>query len=347
MSVPPLAITGTGMVTGVGLSAPAACAAIRCAIDNFQETRFMDAGGEWILGCEVPLAQPWRGRAKLVKMLAMALQECLDNAPGLDEGATPLILGVAEPARPGRIDGLEDALIPEVEAELGRRFHPGSVVIAGGRLSVAQGLHRARKLLVAAEADSVIVAGVDGFLNAPALAAYEARERLLTSTNSNGFIPGEAAAAVVVELARVSDEPQFLCMGLGFGTEPASVEAEDQPLRADGLVQAIRGALDEVGVTLAATDFRITDVSGEQYGFKEAALALSRLLRERKPEYDIWHPADCVGEVGAAIGAVVLGVASAAVTKAYAPGNNILAHFGNDDGQRAAAILTYQPVKAA
>lgn len=347
MSTPALAILGTGMVTGVGLTAPAACAAIRCAIDNFQETRFMDAGGEWLIGSEVPLAQPWRGRAKLVKMLAMALQECLDEVPELDPAATPLILGIAEASRPGRLEGLDDALIPEVEAELGLRFHPGSRAIASGRVAVVEGLWRARELLASRAVERVIVAGVDGLLIASSLAAFEARDRLLTSQHSNGFIPGEAAAAVIVELARPSDEPQLLCMGLGFGCEPAHVEAEDQPLRADGLVAAIRGALAEVGTTLAATDFRIVDVSGEQYGFKEASLALSRLLRERKAEYDIWHPADCIGEVGAAIGAVILGVTRAAVTKAYAPGHHVLAHFGNDDGRRAAAILSYQPVRAS
>ncbi|MCG6657499.1 hypothetical protein HOP52_06930 [Halomonas campisalis] len=345
MNAPALAILGTGMVTGVGLTAPAACAAIRCAIDNFQETRFMDAGGEWLLGCDVPLEQPWRGRAKLVKMLAMALQECLDEVAGLDPAVTPLLLGVAEATRPGRLDGLDDALLTEVETELGRRFHPQSRLIAGGRIAVAAGLWRARELLVSREVDRVMVAGVDGLLSGPTLAAYEARDRLLSSQNSNGFIPGEAAAALVVELARPSETPQLLCLGLGFGTETAHVEAEEQPLRADGLVAAIRAALAEVGTTLAATDFRIVDVSGEQYGFKEATLALSRLLRERKAEYDIWHPADCIGEVGAAIGGVVLAVARAAVTKAYAPGNNVLAHFGNDDGRRAAVILSYQPVR--
>ncbi|EAR22485.1 3-oxoacyl-ACP synthase [Nitrococcus mobilis] len=348
MSVPPLAILTTGMVTGVGLSAPASCAAIRCAIDNFQETRFMDSGGEWILGCEIPLEQPWRGRTKLVKMLSLALQECLDSVPRLlDPASIPLILGVAESMRPGRIEGLDDALLLEVEAELGVRFHQSSAVIAGGRVSAVHGLKRARELLTARESDKVIVAGVDGLLTAPALAVLEARDRLLTSQNSDGFIPGEAAAAAVVELARPSQDPQLLCVGLGFGNEPASVEAEDQPLRADGLVQAIRGALAEVGTTLAATDFRITDVSGEQYGFKEAALSLSRILRERKEEYDLWHPADCIGEVGAAIGPAILGVTHTATAKAYAPGNNVLTHFGNDDGRRAAAILTYQPVKAA
>lgn len=65
MSAQPLAIQATGMVTGVGLDTASSCA----AIDNFQETRFMDAGGEWIQGCEVPLEQPWRGIRKLESRL--------------------------------------------------------------------------------------------------------------------------------------------------------------------------------------------------------------------------------------------------------------------------------------
>ena len=57
MSTPPVAILGCGMMTGVGLSAEASCAAIRCALDNFQETRFIARGGEWIIGSAVPLEQ--------------------------------------------------------------------------------------------------------------------------------------------------------------------------------------------------------------------------------------------------------------------------------------------------
>ena len=68
MSAMPLVLSSFGLVTGVGLDAPSTCAAIRCAIDAFEETRFMDAGGEWIMGCEVPLEQPWRGKTKLIKM---------------------------------------------------------------------------------------------------------------------------------------------------------------------------------------------------------------------------------------------------------------------------------------
>ncbi|MBF3328403.1 hypothetical protein HKW68_37030, partial [Pseudomonas aeruginosa] len=70
-----LSIVASGMVSAVGLSAPASCAAIRCALDNFQETRFIDQGGEWLLAASVPLEQPWRGRAKLLKMAARAIDE--------------------------------------------------------------------------------------------------------------------------------------------------------------------------------------------------------------------------------------------------------------------------------
>lgn len=344
--MPALAITGSGMVSAVGLNAPASCAAIRCAVDNFRETRFMDAGGEWIIGSEVPLEEPWRGPAKLVKMLTSVLRECAETDPDVKLDQVPLLLCLAEDERPGRPDRLGPRVFYETEAELGIHFHPKSELIAQGRVGVVVALHRARQLIVKERVPRVLIAGVDSLLSAPTLRVYEEREQLLTSQNSNGFIPGEAAAAIVIEPVRPSDEPQLLCLGVGTGVEKATRDSE-LPLRADGLVKAIRGALDQTGWTLGAVDFRITDVSGEQYAFKEAALALTRVLRERKEELDIWHPADCIGEIGAAAGPAMLAVLLAAMRKDYSPGPNVLCHLGNDDSKRAAAVLAYQPVRSA
>ena len=75
-----LAVLGSGMVTGVGLSSPATCAAMRAAISGFTETLFMNRGGEWVIGCPVPLESPWRGRAKLAHLAAPAIRECLSFA---------------------------------------------------------------------------------------------------------------------------------------------------------------------------------------------------------------------------------------------------------------------------
>ncbi len=337
MSMQELALLKTGLVTAVGLTAPAACAAIRAKLTNPAQTRFIDSGGEWITGCLVPLAASERGERKLAAMAASAAAQSLADIPKQDWPAIPLLLCVAERSRPGRADGLDERLRRELERQLDVRF-ASATIIAKGRTGIGAALLEARRLVFEQEQGPVLIVAADSLLEWPTLGAYERAERVLTSNNSNGFIPGEAAAAILV--GRPSGRPELLCVGVGFGTESATYDS-GLPLRADGLVEAIRGALAEADCALHDIDLRIADVSGEQYYFKEAALALTRILRQRKEEFDIWHASECTGEVGAAAGAIALAVADAACRKAYAPGPAILLHASNDDGERMAAVLSY------
>lgn len=341
-----LCIMGTGMVSAVGLDAPSSCAAIRCAIDNFQETRFIDLAGEWVLGASVPLEQPWRGRIKLVKMAARAIAEALADTPGAAPQQIPLLLCVAEGERPGRLAGLDNSLIHDIEHELGLRFHKASTVIPRGRVSGAIALLNARKLIHGKGHRQVLVAGVDSLLAARTLTVFEQSDRLLTSQNSDGFIPGEGAAAVTLGPPALGDAPQLACIGLGFGVEQVTVASSGKTLRADGLTQALKAALTEACCGLESMNYRLTDLSGEQYYFKEASLALSRTLRVRRESLHLWHPADCIGECGAVIGPAMLVVALNASRKGYGEGPNICCQFGNDAGQRAVALLSYQAVRA-
>jgi 3-oxoacyl-[acyl-carrier-protein] synthase-1 len=345
MTGPPLSILATGMVTGVGLSAATSCAGIRCGIANFQETRFSDAAGEWIVGAPVLLEAPRWGHARLVEMLAMSVRESMEGL-GAEPGALPLLLCVAERERPGRAERVEYELLMELQREINYRFHPSSSIIPHGRVSVVAALIQARKLIYEQNHPHVLVAGVDSLLVGASLAALEAQDRLLTGQNSNGFIPGEAAAAVVLGRPSASGAKELLCTGIGFGVEPATRDS-GEPLRGDGLTHAIKTALADAACEMHDLDYRITDISGEQYYFKEAVLALSRTLRQRKERFAIWHPADCIGEVGAAIGPAVLAVAKAACDKGYSDGPNILCHWGNDVGKRGAAILRYPQMAVA
>lgn len=332
----PLSIVGTGLVTSVGLSAPAACAAIRAGIANPTETRFLNSAGEWIAGHQVPLEQPCRGRSKLVRMAALAIAECLEPLPRADWQSIPLLLCVAERSRAGRLDGLDTELLAEVQRELDCSFAADSAVVAHGRVSVAVALQRSRELLTGRAAPYALIAATDTLLNWPTLSAYEQQGRLLAPGNSNGFIPGEGGGALLV--GRSLEPGRLVCSGLGFGTEPAHIDS-GKPLRADGLTAAIRGALHDAGCELHQLDFRITDLSGEQYYFKEAALAVARLQRVRKEQFDIWHPAECIGESGALAGLATVVVAEAACRKDYAHGPHILCHAANDAGQRVAMVL--------
>jgi len=339
MPAQPIAVRATGLVTSVGLSAPAACAAIRCKLTNPSETRFIDSAGEWIMGHSVLLEKPWRGLAKLAKMAALAIDECLANVEAEDRRNLPLLLCVAERERPGRLEGLDDQLFLDIAAELDARFTSASRVIAQGRVSVAVALGHARRLLHEQKVPRVVIAATDSLLMWPTLSQYERADRLLTARNSNGFMPGEGAGALLIEVP--SGGSELLCTGLGFGVEKAHIES-GEPLRAEGLSAALKAALVEAAREMHDLDFRITDVSGEQYYFKEASLALSRTLRKRKAEFDIWHPAECTGEAGALAGASIIALADAACRKEFAPGRNIVAHLANDAGQRAAVALQFQ-----
>lgn len=333
-----LAIKSTGLVTSVGLSAPASCAAIRAKISNPTETVFVNAMAEPISGHEVLLGTPWRGRWRLVRLAALAVEECVVDLEPKQLDGIQVYLCLAETQRAGRLPDLDASLLADVCGELGIRCAPQSEVVALGRVGVVYALARCRAGLANGASRLALVIAVDSLLNDEALDAYDRAQRLLTPDNSDGFLPGEGAGAVLV--GPPGEHPELRCTGLGFGLEPAHVES-DLPLRGDGLAAAVRAALAEAGCGLHDVDYRIADLSGEHYYFKEAALVLGRLLRVVRPEIDIWHPAECIGETGALAGLVILGVAEAAARKGYAPGRRALAHFSSDHGERAAAILEY------
>jgi len=338
MAVTPLSIVGTGMVTSLGLDTASSCAAIRCSIDNFQETRFMDEGGEWQIGSEVLLAQPWRGYTKLIKMAAMSIAECLDNAGVKSTSDIPLILSLPEKDRPGRVIKDDNEFFSDLEKELGKSFAKGSRVICYGHTAAAVALKHARKMFEEGKVSAVLIAGVDSLLSARALAEYQDQERLLTSQNSNGFVPGEAAACFLVQ-HQTTGRPVMQVHGLGFAVEEAKINS-GLPLKAEGLRTAINASLSETGCQLHELEYRITDMTGEHYYFKEASLALSRTLKKVVPEFDILHPTDCVGETGAAAGHVVFCYQNYFSSKGG--GKRILAHFGDTDGKRSAAVLSFR-----
>jgi 3-oxoacyl-[acyl-carrier-protein] synthase-1 len=324
------------MATAVGLTAPASCAAMRARVSGFAETRFVARGGTWIVGAEVPAEASCRGLRRLARLAASAVRECFDAEADFRPEEIPVLVGVAEEGRPGRVAGLNGALLPLMEEALGLRLHAASRVISMGRVAGAIGVREAAEIIGGQGFRRVIVAGTDSYLAAATLDAFDGRDRLLTDRNSNGFVPGEASAAVL--LGADDGGPGLSIRSLGFALERATIEG-DEPLRGEGLAAAYRQALGAAGLGLHEIDWRIADFSGEQYWLKEAALALARVMRVRREFQDIWHPADCVGEIGAAATPCLLGVTYWAARKGYAPGPLVLAQAGNDDGRRAVLVL--------
>jgi 3-oxoacyl-[acyl-carrier-protein] synthase-1 len=312
---------------------------VRAKLTNPKQTRCIDSEGQWVMGHQVPLESSWQGLAKLARMAAMAVDEAMSVMPASLWSRVPLLLCVAETDRPGRVDGLDDRLLSMIEQELRARFAPQSTVIPHGRVAVAVALSQAGALVHQHGIERVLIVATDSLLDWRTLSHYESAGRLLTPGNSNGFMPGEGAGAMLVGKPATSGR-ELVCQGVGFAMEPAHIDS-DEPLRADGLSQAIKSALGEAGCEMHDMDYRITDLSGEQYYFKEASLSLSRTLRRLKDEFDLWHPAECTGEAGALAGAVAVAVAREACAKGYTRGSSILVHLANDNGKRAALALRF------
>jgi 3-oxoacyl-[acyl-carrier-protein] synthase I len=308
-------------------------------LSNPSLTHFLDAAGERIIAHRVPLPDDSAaGVRRLAQMAALAIEDCLRQVPQSEWSSLPLLLCLPEGDRAGRDEDLDVEILRQIERELQTGFASASGVIAQGRVSVPVALLNARRLLQQRHDQPVLIAAVDSLLNWPSLREIEESDRLLTGENSDGFIPGEGAGAILVGSANIDE--RLRVSGIGFAMEKASIRSAE-PLRGDGLTAALQAAFADASLGMHYMDLRIADMSGEQYYFKEGTLALGRTLRRRKEQLDVWLPAECVGETGAAIGAVTLAVAEAACRKGYAPGRRMLLHFSADDGKRAALVLEF------
>jgi 3-oxoacyl-[acyl-carrier-protein] synthase-1 len=270
----------------------------------------------------------------LQALLTGPLRECYAALGDTDAKDVPVLLCVAENDRPGRLAGIDASLLHDTLRAIGVEPHKDNDVIPYGRVGGIVALRDARKLF-SAGAQKVIVAGVDSYLLAQTLGHYDRDDRVLTETNSNGFPAGEAGAAIV--LSRASGAGLHL-LGLGFGREEAHITS-GEPTRADGLVGAMRAALAEAGMDFGEVDYRISDLNGEQYYFKEAALAMTRVLRKRRDQMDLWNPASEFGYTGAASMPLMLGLGLIAGQKRDAPGRTVIMQTSDDDGRRGTAIL--------
>jgi 3-oxoacyl-[acyl-carrier-protein] synthase-1 len=334
-----LSVKASGMVTSVGFNAPASLAAMRAGIRGVSFRHLWDwEAGEKIACGKVGVPQWWEGLGKLAELAAPAILECLEAARDAQAKDIPILLAVAAPDRPCRWPGLEEEILDEIEYKLGLSHHPASMVVARGQVGGVVGIQEAWRLIANKNAPYCVVAGVDSFLMQEMIEPYMEKRRVLTPLNSNGFSPGEAACAVLLGPAGNAPKGDLDILATHVTREKALIESED-PLRAEGLTEAIRHVLGEAKLSFDDMDYRITDLNGEHYKFKEATFAAMRF--ERKPReklFELWHPIEYLGEVGASIVPCALAVALDAGMKEYSPGPTVLCHFSNDDGERAALI---------
>jgi len=344
MSQFPLSIAGLGMISCLGEGAEANAAAMRCDYDGFQETHFNQSSNpEKQLGA--PIESDLRGIEKLRYMRKIAVDEAIKNLPEKYPGLN-VIYCLPDKSQSTYIN--QTNMFPDQTCDVLKDTHLGapgsdSMVFWQQRCGFISALKKAQDLMYKQGNEYVLVIGVDSLLNNQSLAEYEGdldgeNRRLLGDDHPDGFIPGEAATAILLSTPKRFASDIIIC-GVGEGDETATIDNEEEVLKGDGLADAVKAAAEQARLAVHETHYRVSSVSGESYFFREASLALSKSLKQKVPEHQLLHPADSIGEVGAAIGGAMVIMDYYAILKGYAPGNTSLHLVSNDNSQRGAYIM--------
>jgi 3-oxoacyl-[acyl-carrier-protein] synthase-1 len=118
--------------------------------------------------------------------------------------------------------------------------------------------------------------------------------------------------------------------------EPVPLGPE-QPITGEALSRAVNALF---AVEAPAGIQRVhVDLSGERWRFLEWALVETRCSMRLPAGWRLCHPADCLGDVGAATGLVHVALVVRSFERRYAGGGSAVVINASADGERAAAVI--------
>ncbi|WP_437498726.1 beta-ketoacyl synthase N-terminal-like domain-containing protein [Sorangium sp. So ce1099] len=343
-------ILGIGMTTAVGLTAPTTAAAVRAGVSLSRETSVLDRRFKPIVMATVPEADlpaltPALDAtpgltARQLRMLRLGGAALRESVAGVDRvERIPVLLAVPEP-HPGRPPVVGPGFLEQLAAQAEVPFHlERSRVFPHGRAAGFAALQEAIERLASGSDGYVVVGGIDSHLDLYLLAALESEDRIRAERVFDGFIPGEGAAFLLLSSAgrgeRVGRSPSARIDGAASADEPGHRYSEEV-YRGDGLDLAFRRLFASTAGTVQTV---VAGLNGESFNTKEWGVAYVR-HRERFAEgFTIEHPVDCLGDTGAALGPMLVGLAAVGIKRGYrrAP---CLVWCSSDCAGRGAAMVT-------
>lgn len=346
-----IVITALGALTPVGANTEQSCAAIAAGINRIGEHAYYECtpdDPEWdeplpLYASDVPVLDPFMDGAERLLALALpALTELMGGARlrrgDLENCGLMLALPQADDIT-GAMN-LGSLFVPELYKRTGLTTLKLWKTCQTGNTGVFTLLQSAIQKLQAGDIDYCIVGGVDSWLLEERLSQFDSMWRLRSARNVDGFIPGEAAVMLMLETdhhARSRGAPILARIGgIGEGTEPQTIHSQKHST-GDGLTQAIESVL-QTGAVGQGFDTVYCSLNGESYYAFEWGVVLARLHETLAQMKNLVHPADCVGDVGAATGALILACAVSAF-KSNTTRSPSLLWCSNDSGYRMALSL--------
>jgi 3-oxoacyl-[acyl-carrier-protein] synthase-1 len=312
----PLYVIGMGACVPLGFEPHAIAAAVRAGLTRFAESPWLrrKSDGEPIVAsllARLPPTLPVRERMR--RLAAAAAKRAL--APLLRAGAwrtdapLPVLLSVP-PLRPG----LETPDILQLARDLVQELplppeRAGSGLFDSGHEGALAALTYAAALIAADEANACLVGGVESLGDLPLLHWLEQLGRLKGDGVPAGLVPGEGAAFLLVagdKLVRQADLPVLAAVTPPVGANEPNPWYEGRPCLGEGLTEAMSAALEAGLPPGARADTTWCDLNGEPWRAEEWVLAYTRTSDRHGEPLRLCHPADTLGDIGAATGAMLV-----------------------------------------
>ncbi len=343
-------IAGIGMFTPVGADSVMTAAAVNAGISAYKDSGYFTKTKEPIKMAQVPQdALPelsdelklcgmyGRWEQHLVQLAGTAIQEALSEYSG---EPLPLILAGPEHYQQWPHQ-LPDNFLQNVVTQSGAPIdvtHSRTVQI--GRAGTIEALQLAERFLFEADKEFVLVGGVDSYQRPELFRGLLEYGRLAIPGNKDGFVPGEGAAFILVAKDKtnaltLNEHSAFITAASTW--EEAAHLYSAQANKGEGLDKAVKASLKNyTGPNIRKI---YSSINGESYWSKELGVMLSRNNTRMVEDASIEHPADCFGDLGAASGAALIGLAALDLLENNAYTSHLTC-ASSDHQHRAAALLS-------
>jgi 3-oxoacyl-[acyl-carrier-protein] synthase I len=339
------------MMTAVGLSSEETTASVRSGTMRFESSSFRDKRFQPFTLAEVPEdglppleaelddhAGLTSRESRMLRLATAPLGECV--APLGTRWRPPLCLALPETETRRPLDRsrflrlLARQTAGAFDPERSDASHAGR---AGGIVAIGQAV----AAIQGGQAEFMIAGGIDTYRDLYVLGTLDMEQRVKSQSNLDGFIPGEGAAFILMTSAAAAARHGLPALArlssAAVGFEGGHLYSSD-PYRGDGLAATVR-QLVAAGIVEAPMAEVYSSMNGESHWAKEWGVTQIRVRPAFDPGHRVHHPADCVGDVGAAVGPLLVGLAAHGIARGYRRSPS-LAYASSDRGTRAAVVLS-------
>lgn len=351
-----IAITGSAAISPVGLNVEQTCASIRAGITRFTEHAYYECVGadpEWdeeepLIASAAPSIDPFMdGPERLLQLIIPTLTRIFSDASlkrkELQSGG--FLLALPQLDNVIKDWSLESMFIPELYRRTGLGPFKIDKVNQAGHTGMFCLIQKAVSMLISGEVEFCIVCGVDSYLLEERLEFLDKSWRIKSGKSTDGYIPGEGASVLLLETidnAKLRGHSGLATISsCGTGKETHGISS-DKNSSGVGLSEAIQKTLNQVDEK-SIIQWVICDLNGESYRSFEWGLVQTRLSEFLSEIKVVSHPADCLGDIGAATGGMLVAFALQAFKQGFNVCDNALLWTASDDGFRAALRISQYP----